>query len=296
MQDLNLVPVLPLVKAPSLTPEEETLTRIRLLQSLQVSQDAEGLLANFFKHAQPLLNISGLIYTSPYAHHLTFGRDTIHRCEYNLNVEMQDLGKIVFTQTTRWSESSHITLEHLLTYLVYPLRNVLNYQKALQLSLIDPLTLVGNRASFASNLLRELQIAERHEHDLSLIMLDIDFFKNINDCYGHLRGDQVLKSVAECIQAACRSTDATFRYGGEEFAIILSKTPIAGAKVFADRLCELLQGLHFHHEGKDFTITVSIGVSTHNGGKDSIHGIIDRADIALYNAKNTGRNQVVLQS
>lgn len=278
-----------------LTPEQELATHLRLIQALQMSLDPREILTLFFKHVQEVVSLSSIKFKfeNP-ASDLKIGRDCLHHCDYRLTTDEGYLGEIIFSRSKRFVEAELITLELLLRALVYPLRNAIRYQAVMRHSLLDPLTLLGNRSALDSTLRRELQMAERHHHELSLLMIDVDFFKKINDEYGHHRGDLVLREVAKGIQSACRGSDITFRYGGEEFVVVLGKTDAKGAKIIAERIRQQIANTHIEYNGKDIGVTVSVGIATRqSGGQEHINDLFDRADKALYIAKNSGRNCVI---
>lgn len=279
----------------SLTPDQELATRARLAQALQMSLDPSEVLNLFFQHIQTIVSVTGLTFT--FAHQgddFKVGRECLHHCDYRLTTDEGYLGEIIFSRSKRFVETELMTLEFLLGSLIYPLRNAVRYQAAMRLALLDPLTLLGNRSALNSTLQRELQMAERHQHPLSLLMVDVDFFKKINDKYGHYHGDLVLCEVAKGIQSACRSSDITFRYGGEEFVVVLGKTEAQGAKIIAERIREQIAETLITHNGRDISATVSIGIATsRNDEKDCINDLFERADKALYIAKEAGRNCVI---
>ncbi len=278
-----------------LTPEQELATHLRLVQALQMSLEPREILNLFYKHVQEVVNLSSIKFKfeNP-ASDLKIGRDCLHHCDYRLTTDEGYLGEIIFSRSKRFVEAELITLELLLRALVYPLRNAIRYQAVMRHSLLDPLTLLGNRSALDSTLRRELQMAERHHHELSLLMIDVDFFKKINDEYGHHRGDLVLREVAKGIQSACRGSDITFRYGGEEFVVVLGKTDAKGAKIIAERIRQQIANTHIEYNGKDIGVTVSVGIATRqSGGQEHINDLFDRADKALYIAKNSGRNCVI---
>ena len=163
------------------------------------------------------------------------------------------------------------------------------------IALCDPLTSLNNRRAFEWELPRQIQNARSRSVPLSLIMLDVDFFKAINDTYGHLTGDQVLKFLAARLRHNLRIYDTPFRYGGEEFVIILSNTDAQEALRIAARLCQLVSEQPFAVEDKlDLTVTISAGIATLQPDDDAKgFELLHRADQYLLQAKAQGRNQVM---
>ncbi len=158
----------------------------------------------------------------------------------------------------------------------------------------DPLTQVWNRGAIFDILNRETERAARSGSDLSVCMLDLDHFKRINDTYGHQKGDDVLVETCVRIRSSIRPYDGTGRYGGEEFLIVFPETSGEQAFAQAERIRRAICSRPFDiGEDHKETISVSIGVAVARP-KESIKSLIERADIALYRAKNQGRNQVVL--
>ena len=158
-------------------------------------------------------------------------------------------------------------------------------------ALIDPLTGCVNKKE-AEYLSEEfLKNYLRYNTPLSLLMLDIDFFKKVNDTYGHLAGDYVLKEVAKSIKSLIRESDVCGRFGGEEFIILAPNTKLSGALKLAERIRESIEKQKFEFHNKNIKVTVSIGI-TSASKSDSIHSLIERADEALYDAKHKGRDRV----
>jgi len=156
----------------------------------------------------------------------------------------------------------------------------------------DPLTGVNNRAAMDSTLSRELELARRHKTPLTLVTLDIDKFKRINDTHGHLAGDHVLKNVVNTVAECIRSSDILFRYGGEEFTIILSNTGIRGATLLAERIRKAIESRTITVNNQRIPLTISIGLATADAS-DTHESLFDKADAALYQAKSAGRNCVI---
>ena len=165
-------------------------------------------------------------------------------------------------------------------------------------SLTDPLTGLSNRKYFDQMLERAIAETKPNDEPLSLMLTDIDHFKQFNDTYGHLTGDQVLRLVAQAVKQNVKGQDIAARYGGEEFAIVLPRTALREAITVADQIRrsvmskELMKRSTGEHLGR---VTVSIGVATHRRG-DTMHSLIERADACLYAAKRNGRNRVISEA
>jgi len=155
----------------------------------------------------------------------------------------------------------------------------------------DELTSIYNRRHLMELLDYEKNRSLRGGGNFCLAMLDIDYFKNVNDTYGHLAGDEVLRAVATMINKSLRNTEFCGRYGGEEFLIVLTQTDIKGALICAERVRTNIENILFPDLSSDFKVTVSIGLSEYQRG-ENVEEIISRADEALYRAKKGGRNRV----
>jgi diguanylate cyclase (GGDEF)-like protein len=159
---------------------------------------------------------------------------------------------------------------------------------------IDSLTQVPNRRHFFDLATQEIERSERYKHSVSLIMFDIDCFKAVNDTYGHLAGDHVLREIAARCRDNLRDIDTVARYGGEEFVVLLPETSYARALHVALRLQHRINNTPIDSDAGPIHTSVSMGVDSfdeHYNG--SLEKLLDRADRALYEAKNTGRNRVV---
>jgi len=161
----------------------------------------------------------------------------------------------------------------------------------------DGLTGLLNYQTFYGLLGKELRRAKRYGSPVSLVIADIDLFKRVNDKYGHLAGDHVLKRVAQCFEATLRETDIVARYGGEEFAIIMPATGSQGAWIGAERLRETFSSLQITYESQKIPITMSFGIASLASGRlISANDFIKIADLRLYDAKRSGRNRCCLIS
>lgn len=168
-----------------------------------------------------------------------------------------------------------------------------------QLTMLDALTSIANRRQFEEAVTIEWRRAIRDKTSLSIVMADVDHFKNCNDHYGHQHGDEVLRQVARTMENSVkRPADLTARYGGEEFIILLPNTSKEGAIKVAERLRSEVEALHLEHAGSAVSpwVTISLGVATINPGIDDRghQSLVREADRALYQAKKQGRNRVVL--
>ena len=162
------------------------------------------------------------------------------------------------------------------------------------MAMTDVLTGVDNSRSFMRKSMKELKSARRHKTPLSVAILDLDHFKKVNDEYGHLVGDEVLKAFTQFVLRTMRIEDEFARIGGEEFALLLPHTDLQGAQVIADRVRHIIEISPFHTEsGKSVKVTVSIGVAEVDPESADFEIAMDAADKALYKAKQEGRNKVV---
>lgn len=184
-------------------------------------------------------------------------------------------------------------LRSAMQHLALALRNAMRYHEVRQHADFDGLTRVYNRRHFEIRLREELDRHSRYTTPMSLMMLDIDHFKAINDTYGHQTGDEVLKELAEILRDTVRSTDYVARYGGEEFVIILPHTTEEQGMRLAERIREKIASRPFIHENKTLNVTVSAGVaSLHPHALENTANLMKEADQALYFAKANGRNLV----
>ncbi|GAB6176510.1 GGDEF domain-containing protein [Desulfobaculum senezii] len=196
-------------------------------------------------------------------------------------------------EPVRLGKEQRDVLHSAVNHLGLALKNALLYREVKIRADHDGLTRIYNRQYFDEHLVDELKRAQRYHQEISLLMLDLDHFKAINDTYGHQAGDLVLREVGALLQETLRSMDFPARYGGEEFAVILPHTSEDKAWNLAERLRHKIARMRFSHKGRDFTVTASIGVaSLAPGGFRKNIDILRQADRALYLAKASGRNMV----
>ena len=268
------------------------LDALRLTRALQTTLEVPVLLERFHEQIRPLVEVDGLEYRNPERDiNLRFGQRARNTCAYELKLEDQALGQILFRRRRRFTDDQIQLLERLLCTLLYPLRNALLYRDALHAARKDALTGVWNRAALDEALQRAMCLARRHRSALSVLMIDLDHFKRINDRFGHACGDKALRSVVDCIRNCIRGSDELFRYGGEEFVLLLPNTDKQGALLLADRIRRCIAGGRHVCEDGDMRLTVSIGVTAMKRG-DAPDRLFERADRAMYQAKEAGRNKV----
>ncbi len=165
------------------------------------------------------------------------------------------------------------------------------YSTILQYATLDALTNLNNRRQFETRLGQEISITKRQNNPLCAMMVDIDFFKKVNDTYGHAAGDEVLRTVAAIIKEQLRESDIPARYGGEEFAVLLPFTKIEEAQIVGERLRKAVEAHPVRVDNVDIAVTISMGLAEYNR-EETGEELFERADKALYEAKKNGRNQV----
>ncbi len=267
----------------------------KLTQKLQTSLELDRVLELFFQELRDFLGLDCMEYRQEGngAHH-RIGQPSLHRCSYRMTHAGTFLGEIQFSRNKRFSETHLKALETLLGNLLYPLRNALLYREAVFFAHNDSLTGIGNRLAMDRALEREVKLSIRHRTTLSLLVLDIDHFKQTNDRYGHAYGDEALKAVVNCTRNCLRDVDELFRMGGEEFVILLSNTLGSQARLVAERIRIAIGEMQFEIDGTSIPMTVSLGVATRQMDEGS-RELLDRCDKLMYGAKRAGRNRSAFQ-
>lgn len=267
---------------------------LMLVQALQGTLELDALVARFGYEVGKEVPHDGLRYWHAERNlDSSVGEAAANTCSYRLRVEGEYLGELKFLRRRRFTEAELMLLETSLAGLLYPLRNALKYRAAIEASSFDYLTGTFNRRALDIALTREVDLARRHGFALSLIMLDIDHFKAVNTEHGHAVGDQVIQAVAHCVNQNTRRSDVLFRYGGEEFVLLLSNTDGAGALCLAEKVRFAVARLRHPVGAGEIAITLSLGVSSQRQDDDA-GSLIRRADVALREAKLSGRNRIVL--
>ncbi|HLB03162.1 MAG TPA: sensor domain-containing diguanylate cyclase, partial [Nitrospiria bacterium] len=199
-----------------------------------------------------------------------------------------------------FTETDRQLLNAIATYAMVAIERSEFYRRSEELkkiSITDSLTGLLNRRYFQERLAEEMERSKRHKLPLSLIIMDIDDFKHFNDRYGHLAGDEALKTTARSLRNSIRAIDVAARYGGEEFTVILPQTTKQDAMVIAERFCREIENANFHPETfqqAPTKLTVSLGLASYPDDATQLHDLIKLADTALYAAKAKGKNRVVV--
>ena len=263
---------------------------LHLSHQLQTSLDIDEVLAQFSDEIKPFVAHDYLGYThDKKSCAFSTGKNARHRLSYQLTINDERLGDLMLSRKRKFTDAEISELENLISALLYPLRNALLYREAIRAAHKDALTGIGNRAALNEALGREIEVAQRHNRKLGMVIFDIDFFKKINDTYGHATGDCLLKALAHAAEDTVRTSDQLFRYGGEEFIALLPETGIRGAKQLAERIRLNIEKLDCACEGNHIKMTASFGVAILQPDENEESFFI-RADKALYKAKNAGRN------
>jgi diguanylate cyclase (GGDEF)-like protein len=175
------------------------------------------------------------------------------------------------------------------------LENAIAFQRTRELTNRDELTNLYNRRYFFERFDKEVERAKRYERTLSVMMIDIDHFKNYNDSFGHLKGDELLIQLSRLLEKNMRKADVIARYGGEEFLVMLPETDREAARVVAEKIRKVVEQHNFHHDRGELgpgSITITIGISSMPEDAEDALELLDRADKALYFGKAQGRNRV----
>lgn len=204
------------------------------------------------------------------------------------------LGMILLASIDSFPNQTSDNLSVFIGGMALALRNAVTHSQLQELAANDPLTNIFNRRFGMLRLQEEFGRAVRLSLPIAVLMADIDFFKSVNDTYGHLVGDRVLIQIAQLAKKAVREGDIVIRYGGEEFLAILPGASQTDARQIAERLRRTVEETVIHHGGQEIKVTISIGINSFpENDVTNVNELIDAADKALYKAKETGRNKVV---
>ncbi len=260
--------------------------RLELLELLQTSLDVQTLLQLFLQHLQPVYGLEGCCLQTREGQQWLAGEHGLFALEINLEVQRSLVGTLILSRDHRFGREERQQLQALAATLRFPLYNALEHQRVRKAMFTDELTGLNNRHAFELSLQQAMERARRQQKPLGMMVLDLDHFKAINDQWGHAEGDEVLRLLARAMEAATRDADLLFRFGGDEFVILLPDTDAKGLEKVAQRLKEQVAE-KARAFGKPFTISMGLA-----NWQPSMTGasFFRQADAALYRAKGKGRN------
>lgn len=265
----------------------------RLIRRLTTTLVLETQINILAEELQTLVPFDALVYRHTLASWefvFRIGMGGPHRTEYRLGLEGEAYGCLELHRRTRFSTEELEAIEICLAAAICPVRNACRFLALEQMALSDSLTHIPNRRALDQDLNKTCHLAQRHGQAHSLVLIDLDHFKSVNDTCGHLVGDQVLQLAADTLRRSLRSSDRVYRYGGEEFAVLLPCTTTTCAREVAERIRLALANLNLDGSNVPLQITASCGVASYLAGDTPEHWLA-RADQALYQAKQAGRNQ-----
>jgi diguanylate cyclase (GGDEF)-like protein len=263
---------------------------LRISNALQVTLDLEQVLRLFSQEVSDYVHHDSLVYENPDADiYMEFGEKAENSCQYELVVSNNNIGSVMITRRQPFDEHAIKEFETLLCSLIYPLLNALLFRDAVESALRDPLTQTLNRSAMLTYATREINLAKRQDTPLSLLLIDLDNFKFINDRFGHTVGDSVIQHVAHRFMTCIRKSDLLFRYGGDEFTVLMSSTDMRQAIVVVKRILRSIREPVPVNGDGSFKLTTSIGVAALRPD-DNCAALVKRADSAMYRAKSGGGN------
>lgn len=284
--------------APS-APQRDGIEVTEFLQSVHASLEVDRVIATAMRHLHDVVALTSWSYLYRSADHeapdcqLVDGKPDRHRLEYSLACAGQDMGHLIVTRGRRFSEIEQERIESVLGLTATALRNALHFRTLTYQLETDPLTGLGNRRALRTQGERWLCDSVRQGRALSMLTLDLDRFKPINDRFGHPEGDRLLAEVARVIRETTRPSDICVRMGGDEFVVLLPGADLTCAMDCAERIRQAIGCIRLTTpDGADVRISASIGLAMHHGGM-TLDQLYDLADNALYAAKRAGSDRVL---
>lgn len=253
-----------------------------LLEQLQTTLSLDKLLTIFATEAARYIKFSGLYFkNTSVSKTLRGSRKTKHERQFELKLNDEFIGTISYSVNNPISMHHYKDLQRIHQVLLYPLKNALQYHQAMQLAMQDGLTNLGNRRYFDEQLKRAMHNANRHHAQVGLVLGDLNKFKSINDTYGHSVGDQVLIQFADILRTCVRDSDSIFRFGGDEFAVIIENASEYALDIIHGRINSALKENILLSK---YQVGCSLGTTFMNRA-DNERSFFERADQALYRQK-----------
>ncbi|TBW59034.1 GGDEF domain-containing protein [Marinobacter halodurans] len=264
----------------------------RLCRRMTTTLDLQELMAIFAEELASVVPFDRLSYQHTVEDQpvdIQIGQGGNHRCEYGLNLGGEHFGVLTLYRRLRFAKQEQTVIEQMLGTAINSIRNACRYDAMWRASLTDVVTGIPNKRAFEDALEREVSLGNRHGDLCGLILCDLDRFKSVNDRYGHMTGDRILRATALAIQGATRSTDTVYRIGGEEFGIILPHIGDRECILVADRIRNAITQIRLDSDSGPVSVTASAGFGIQARG-ESAAAWFKRADEALYRAKADGRD------
>ncbi len=257
--------------------------KLAFMTQLQTTLDIDELMSIFAVEASRYIDFSGLYFKNRQLNKALRGsREAKKECRFDLNIGNDFIGTLSYGINSPISLANHKVLEQLHQCLLHPLKNAIAYHCAMQLAMHDALTGLGNRRYFDEQLKRSMHNANRQHSLVGLVLGDLNKFKNINDTYGHVAGDVVLQEFAKILKQCIRDSDSLFRFGGDEFAIIVENATETALTVIDKRVNQALVN---NTVLSKYKLGCSIGSTLMNRADNGV-SFFNRADETLYRRKN----------
>ncbi|MBX2882789.1 MAG: GGDEF domain-containing protein [Granulosicoccus sp.] len=262
---------------------------LEITEMLHRKVDLSLLLECFFIETQSFVRHDGLSFQQrSHFPAVFFGSQRQHTSRFELSLGDDLLGEISFYRSTAFPSRDERELERLVAHLCYPLAKSLDHQAQVQATLVDDLTGLNNRLALEQSLPREITLARRNDMPMSLLLLDIDRFSEVNASHGEQVGDDILRTVATTLANSIRKSDMIFHYDSDTFAIVMNGTEYNGAKVLAERIRKVVD-VCYQYRNVQVMLSASAGI-TELVENDTAGELLERASEALLNAKKAGRN------
>lgn len=267
---------------------------VHFLQAITASLELEDVMGTLGRFLYDLVQQTGWEYRRADGDEImTGGKPDRHRLEYVLTLNGTEMGALKLMRGRRFSESEQIAIESLLGLAAPAIQNALRFASVTRQLERDPLTGLGNRRALTLQGAQWLADSIRHEQPISMLVMDLDRFKDVNDTHGHPVGDRLLCRVAEILTACTRTSDLCIRLGGDEFVVLLPWSGLADALECAERIRRRLESAPIETPtGEQVAAQLSIGVAGYRKGMD-LDRLYHQADQALYAAKRSGANRVL---